>query len=80
MAVAPPDTPVVAAQGVVHPVHATASPEARNTADSTPSGSRREPKDKRSKVKFSKRKTSQSRPLLLCILGGGCKGALLLDC
>ena len=54
----PPDTPVVAAQGVVHPLCTTASPEARNTAGITPSGSRREPKDSRSKVKSSKRKTS----------------------
>ena len=53
-----PDTPGVAAQDVVHPMRATASPEARNTADSSPSGSRREPKDTRSKVKSSKRKTS----------------------
>ena len=54
----PPDTPVVAAQGVVHPLCTTASSEARITAGTTPSGSRREPKDSRSKVKSSKRKTS----------------------
>ena len=54
----PPDIPVVAAQGVIHPLRTTDSSESRNNADSTPSGSRREPKDSRSKVKSSRRKTS----------------------